>query len=70
MGSYQDAASAVPNCAPHLRRSGRTKLGKGTSSTRADKAAIKTRLQALRYAFAPKQLGQSRLSPYFAWVLR
>jgi len=43
MGSYQGTASAAPNCAPRPRRSGRVKLGKGTSSTRADKVAIRQR---------------------------
>ena len=57
MGSHQGATSAMPSCAPHPRRSGSVKLGKGTSSTRADKAAIRPRLQALRYAFATKTIG-------------
>jgi hypothetical protein len=72
MGSYQDAASIVPHCVPHPRRSEGAKLGKGTSSTRADKAAIRPRLQALRHAFSAKTIGSVPpvpvflIPPYFA----
>jgi hypothetical protein len=42
MGSYQGTASVLPPFAPNPRRSEGAMLGKGTSFTRADKAAIKT----------------------------
>src|ERR1700728_4462893 len=57
MGSCQGTASAVPPCAPRPRRSEGAQFGKGTSFTRADKTAIRSRLQALRDAFAAKTIG-------------
>ena len=57
MGSHQGAASGVPPCAPHPRRSGSVELGKGTSFNRADKAAIRPCPQALGHAFAARAFG-------------
>jgi len=71
MGSYQSSTSAAPLYAASSE-TGRVKLGRGTSSTRADKAAIRPRIQALRYAFAAETIGSVPsvpvflLSPYFS----
>jgi len=64
MGSYQSSTSAAPLYAASSE-TGRVKLGRGTSSTRADKAAIRPRIQALRYAFAAETIGSVPSVPVF-----
>src|SRR5882724_13484243 len=71
MGSYRGTAPAVAAFAPHARRPEGGKVGKGTIFTRADKAANKTAPSGAEVRLLPpKQLGQSRLSPYFSRILK
>jgi len=65
MVSYQGTALPTPHSAPHPRMPEGAKLGKGTSSTRANKAAVRPRLQALRCAFGAKTIGSVPSVPAF-----